>query len=558
MRTPHPTATPTAALPNPPGSTPGRALPAGRAAHVRADGVHVTLGDRAVLSGVDLTVSAGSRVAVVGENGRGKTTLLRVLAGSLAPDAGTVTRVGTVGVVEQALDHDADATVGTLVRAAIGDALAALADLEEATRQLAADVPGADDRYAAALDRATALDAWDAERRVDVALAGLGACADRDRPLATLSVGQRYRVRLACVVGASHDLLLLDEPTNHLDAASLEFLTQRLREHPGGVCVVSHDRALLRDVATTFLDLDPSEDGRPRTYTGGYDGWLEGRRRDRARWEQDHAEQTEEHARLAQAAEEARGRLQTGWRPAKGHGRHERASRAAGVVQAFNRRREELERHRVTVPEPPLRLRWPAWEVRPGRSLVAAEAVVVEGRLERPVTLGLETGDRLLVTGENGAGKSTLLAVLAGRLAPTGGAVRRHPDARVALLAQEVPAWDRDATAHEVHERHAARLGRGSAPGLRATGLLDARTVRTPVGRLSQGQQRRLHLALRLAEQPDLLLLDEPTNHLSVALVDELTGALREAGCAVVVATHDRQMLRDLADWPVLRLGGGR
>lgn len=126
--------------------------------------------------------------------------------------------------------------------------------------------PSADDRYASALDAATRLDAWDAERRVDVALEALGACADRDRPLSTLSVGQRYRVRLACLLGARHDILLLDEPTNHLDAGGLDFLTRRLREHDGGLAVVSHDRALLRDIANRFLDLDPARDGKPRLY----------------------------------------------------------------------------------------------------------------------------------------------------------------------------------------------------------------------------------------------------------------------------------------------------
>ncbi|TFI40156.1 ABC-F family ATP-binding cassette domain-containing protein, partial [Micrococcus endophyticus] len=139
-----------------------------------------------------------------------------------------------------------------------------------------------------ALETATALEAWDAERRIDVALEGLSACTDRTRPLNSLSVGQRYRVRLAVVLGSAVDLLLLDEPTNHLDAGALEHLTRALREHPGGVAVVTHDRALLKDVAETFLDLDPTSDGRPRQYAGGYAGWEKGRRAERAAWEQAH------------------------------------------------------------------------------------------------------------------------------------------------------------------------------------------------------------------------------------------------------------------------------
>jgi macrolide transport system ATP-binding/permease protein len=537
-----------------------RDLPAGTAAHVRAEGVVVRLGERTVLSGADVTVSAGSRLAIVGENGRGKTTLLHVLAGTLTPDEGTVSRTGTLALVEQTLHVEDERTVGDLVREAVGDSLTALDRLEGATGALARGEPGAEDAYAQALEVATALDAWDAERRVDVALEGLGACTDRDRRLATLSVGQRYRVRLAVVLGSSTDLLLLDEPTNHVDAAALDFLARRLREHPGGVAVVSHDRVLLREVATTFLDLDPSRDGLPRLYAGGYDGWFEGRRRERERWEQEHAAQQAEHARLTRAAEEARRRLQTGWRPDKGTGKHRRATRAAGVVQAFVRRVEDLERHRITVPEPPRSLSWPDPRTRAGRPVLHGRDLTVSGRLRRPVEVTISRGDRLLLTGPNGAGKSTLLGVLAGQVRPTGGSLRVHHDARVVLLSQEVPAWDPEHTACRAYRVHVDRLRsrglEGRAPSLGELGLMDAITLRTPVGRMSQGQRRRLHLAMCLAGQPDLLMLDEPTNHLSASLVDELTRALTTTACAVVVATHDRQMLTDLAGWPRLELAG--
>lgn len=535
-------------------------LPAGTAAHVRAEGIVVRRGERTILSGADVTVSAGSRLAIVGENGRGKTTLLHVLAGTLTPDAGTVSRTGTLALIEQSLDMADERTVGDLVREAVGDSLTALDLLDEATEALAQGEPGAEDAYAQALEVATALDAWDAERRVDIALEGLGACTDRDRRLATLSVGQRYRVRLAVVLGSSTDLLLLDEPTNHLDAAALDFLARRLREHPGGVALVGHDRALLREVATTFLDLDPSRDGLPRLYAGGYDGWVEGRRRERERWEQEYAAQQAEHARLTRAAEEARGRLKTGWRPDKGTGKHQRSTRAAGVVQAFNRRVEDLERHRITMPEPPRGLSWPDLRTRAGRPILHGRDLTVSGRLCRPVEVTINGGDRLLLTGRNGAGKSTLLGVLAGQVRPTGGGLRVHHDARVVLLSQEVPAWNPEHTAYRTYQAHVDRLRshglEGHVPSLSGLGLLDAVTTRTPVGLMSQGQQRRLHLAMCLAEQPDLLMLDELTNHLSAFLVDEITRALTTTACAVVVATHDRQMLMDLADWPRLELAG--
>ncbi|MDG4797762.1 ABC-F family ATP-binding cassette domain-containing protein [Micromonospora sp. WMMD1082] len=539
---------------------PTAGLPAGDRAHVRADGVRVVLGGRVVLADVSVTVSARARLAIVGENGRGKTTLLHVLTGVIAPDQGTVERIGTIGVARQALAARGGETVGTLVSAAIRESHRAVRALDEAATALAEGRPGADAAYAAALDAATRLDAWDAERRVDVALAGLDACTERDRPLSTLSVGQRYRVRLACLLGARHDLLMLDEPTNHLDADSLAFLTARLRQHPGGVVVVTHDRALLRDVAGEFLDLDPSADGRPRLFAGGYAGWQEGRRRERARWVRDYEAQQAEHQRLADAVHEAQQRLSTGWRPEKGHGKHQRQSRAPGVVQALRRRQEDLDAHRLTVPEPPLRLRWPDLDIRRGAPVLRCHDVTVTGRLHRPVTLDLGGGDRLLVTGPNGAGKSTLLAVLARHLAPSTGEVRHVGRARVAYLGQEVPAWPPTALAGELYDRHVGELQSRGQLGdvdrrpLTATNLLDRAALRTPVGRMSQGQQRRLNLALRLAERPDLLILDEPTNHLSAPLVDDLTAALRDTPAAVVVATHDRQMLADLVAWPTVRL----
>ncbi|MFD5660593.1 ATP-binding cassette domain-containing protein, partial [Streptomyces hirsutus] len=482
---------------------------AGGSAHLRAEGVTVTRGSRRVLNGVTVTVSARSRIAVVGENGRGKTTLLHVLAGLLAPDEGSVHRAGTTGLARQELSARDGETVGSLTSEALAPSLAALRTLDEAALVLAeGDDPAAADRYAAALDTATRLDAWDAERRVDVALEALGACTDRDRPLSTLSVGQRYRVRLACLLGARHDILLLDEPTNHLDAGGLDFLTRRLREHDGGLAVVSHDRALLRDVADRFLDLDPSRDRKPRLYAGGYGAWQDARRRERERWEQEYAEQQDEHRRLKDAVSKARDRLSTGWRPDKGTGKHQRQSRAPGVVQALNRQQDALDAHRIDVPEPPSVLRWPDLGVRPGAPLLRAHGVAVDGRLAGPVDLTLDGGDRLLVTGPNGAGKSTLLAVLAGALDPTRGHVRTAKGTRVVRVTQETAAQDPGLTAREAHARHVGRLvARGllrdaDAVPLGALGLLDSDALRTPVGRMSQGQQRRLDLALALAGRP--------------------------------------------------------
>lgn len=527
--------------------------PTSSAAHIRADNINVMLGDRQVLTDTSVTVSAANRtrLAIVGENGRGKSTLLKVLAGELIPDSGTVSRAGSIAVAEQELgSHSFDGTartVGDLISSHIRESLDALIALDHATVALTEGTPGSDDAYSHALDHATRLDAWDAERRVDIALARLNACTERARVLTTLSVGQRYRVRLACVLGARPDILLLDEPTNHLDADGIDFLTARLREHPGAVAVVSHDRQLLYDVPLTFLDLDPSIDLRPRSYSGGYDGWREGRRRDRAAWEQRFADQQAESQRLESAVDDARSRLSTGWRPEKGHGRHERANRTAGVVQAFNRRVRDLEEHAVDVPPPPLDFRFPALPARTGKSVVTASNLLSDAHFHPdtpPISLSISVGDKFLLVGPNGSGKSTLLNLLTGRLDPTSGSITRQPDAQIAYLTQEAPNW--------TDPQNSDATPRTICPAASSMGLLDSTAMRTPVSRLSEGQRRRLQIAELLAGSPDLLILDEPSNHLSTSLVDDLTDGLKNTGVAVIVATHDRKMLVDLKEWPQL------
>ncbi|GGW93633.1 ABC-F family ATP-binding cassette domain-containing protein [Streptomyces lomondensis] len=538
-------------------------LPARARAQLTCAGIRVERGGRTVLHDVEMKVSPGSRWGVVGENGRGKSTLLHVLAGLLAPDAGTVHRVGTLALAEQEMPAEDERTVGDFVDEHLADARAALRNLDTAAEALAAECPGAEQAYADALEAAQALDAWDADRRVDVALDGLGAVSDRARRLATLSVGQRYRIRLACLLGAEYDFLLLDEPTNHLDLAGLDYLTARLRAHPGGVVVVSHDRALLADVATTILDLDPTRDGRPAVHGGGYAGYREGREAELARWEEEYEQQRSEHHRLQQALSEAQNRQITGWRPGKGTGKHQRATRAGALVRSVHRRQDDLERHKVTAPVPPQRLSLPGLPARPGVVLLRAEEVTVDGRLHRAASLSVTSGDRLAVTGPNGAGKSTLLSVLAGRLSPGTGRVHRARGVRLRLLGQESPRAAHR-RARDLYEAHTAQLvtagvlKEGEVVGLGSLGLLTSRDADKPVAELSVGQQRRLDLALAVAARPHVLLLDEPTNHLSIALVDELTEALRTTYAAVILATHDRQMQRDISTWPRLTLSRDR
>jgi len=533
--------------------------PAPSRAHLALRGVDVSFGTTAVLRQVDLTVTPSSRLGIIGENGRGKTTLLHVLAGRLTPDAGTVTLHGTFGIAEQDMAIEDGRTVGDAVAETIAPAIDALAELDAAALALAEEASGTDERFAVALERAEALDAWDAQRRVQRALKALDAETDYAKVLANLSVGQRYRVRLACLLGGSYDFLLLDEPTNHLDRSGLDFLTQSLRERQGGVVLVSHDRALLSDVVDTVLSLDPTPDGRPRLYGDGYAGYRARAAAERVHWEQEYARQQAEHAQLQEALHTAQDRLVSGWRPAKGSGKHRRATRAASTVHNVQRRQKALEAHALSIPEPPLTLHFPDLPSHPNTTLVEAQDIRVNERLCEPVSLKVASGDRMVVTGPNGAGKSTLLHVLAGQLTPSSGVIKHHPTVRVGFLQQEsqLPANQQVAQVFESHVQRLVvrKLLDDSEPvQLADLGLLASSQHHLRVGELSMGQQRRLELALVLASRPHVLLLDEPTNHLSIRLVDELTDALEVTGAAVVLATHDRQLLRDTQYWPRLQL----
>ena len=373
--------------------------PARHRAQLTLADVSLMRGATPVLNHVDLTVTAQSRIAIVGENGRGKSTLLYVLAGVLSPDSGSVQRTGTLGLAEQEMTATDSRTVGQAVAEAMAVPRAAVLALDAAASALADDREGAAEEYAAALEFAGAIQAWDAERRVQIALEALDAETDMTRLLADLSVGQRYRVRLACLLGSEDDFLLLDEPTNHLDRSGLEFLTAQLRARSGGVIIVSHDRALLSDIAETIIDLDPAPDNRPRIYGSGYAGYQEGRLSERERWEQDYERQQAEHTRLQESLSAAQNRLISGWRPEKGTNKHgrarsqgrspprgRRAARQAGLFHRqrlrHSRRRGRPRRHRRLQERPADRRanqlhaaggqRAGAWPTRQGRGAAGA------------------------------------------------------------------------------------------------------------------------------------------------------------------------------------------
>jgi macrolide transport system ATP-binding/permease protein len=504
-----------------------------------------TFGARRVLDGVSLSAAPGRRIGLIGENGTGKSTLLRLLAGADEPDSGSVVRPSDLGFLHQEMPFDRSATIADVVSDALAEAREDLAELDRLAARLALEPLDSHElliEYGTRLEHAQEHDAWDADRRAALVLAGLGlGSLGQDRPLGSVSGGQRSRLALAALLIRRPTALLLDEPTNHLDDAAAVFLQEQLRGLPGVVVMASHDRAFLDAVATDLIDLDPAVDG-PTRYGGNYTAYQAQKRAERERWQRRFDEEQEELAELRRSAGITAYRVAPN-RPKRdnekfGYGRtagrvEKQISRR---VRNANRRLDELERDQVRKPPEPLRFAAALNAEAPGGLLLSLREIRVPGRLALD-RLDVTATDRLLVTGPNGAGKSTLLAVLAGRLDTAG--VSRRPGLRVGLLTQDT-VFDRpDRTVLETYQQ-ALGLERAEAVPLTSLGLMAPRDSGRRVADLSVGQRRRLALALLVANPPELLLLDEPTNHLSPRLSDELEQAFDGGPGAIVVASHDR------------------
>uniref|UniRef100_UPI0015F0C512 ATP-binding cassette domain-containing protein n=1 Tax=Pseudonocardia pini TaxID=2758030 RepID=UPI0015F0C512 len=252
-----------------------------------------TLGDRRVLDGVSLTAAPGRRIGLIGENGVGKSTLLRLLAGADQPDGGTVVRPPDLGFLHQELPFGPAVSLAEVLDDALREAREDLAALDRLAAALADD-PGLLEAYGERLERAEEHAAWDADRRATLVLDGLGlGDLEHSRTVGSLSGGQRGRLALAALLIRRPSALLLDEPTNHLDDAAAAFLEEQLRGLPGVLVVASHDRAFLDAVCTDVVDLDPAVAG-PTRYGGGYSSYQDAKRAERERWEERFAAEQEE------------------------------------------------------------------------------------------------------------------------------------------------------------------------------------------------------------------------------------------------------------------------
>jgi ATPase subunit of ABC transporter with duplicated ATPase domains len=506
----------------------------------------VEVGGRVTLRDATFVVRAGEKVGLVGRNGVGKTSLLKVLAGESEPAGGKAAVHGRLGFLTQDPRALRQATTATgLAHVLSGRGLDEAAERLEALRRAMEKQPSerAVVRFSKAEDHFAALGGYAAESQVRQLVAGLGLTADRiDLPLGVLSGGERRRVELARILFAGIDVLMLDEPTNHLDNDAKSWLMGFLRDFRGALLVVSHDIELLDEAITRVLHLD---DGELVEYKGSYSQYREARAADEGRRRKLVTRQQAEIKRLSTLADSMR---------------HQTAKRAR-IAKSLDKRVDRLRsnaatgpgkgdrRYKVTFPAPP----------RPGR--VVLEATDLGQAYGGPfvfedVNFAVERGERLLVMGLNGAGKTSLLRILAGQSDPKAGEFRTGFGVTPGYYAQEHEGI-RPGVPVIAHMREASDAPETELRALLGMFGLLGEIAFQDAGTLSGGEKTKLALAQLVAGRHNLLLLDEPTNNLDPPSREAIGRALAAWPGAMIIVSHDIGFVSELEPDRVLMMPEG-
>ncbi len=499
-------------------------------------GAHLAYGHRALLDGAALALADGERVALIGRNGEGKSSLLKILAGLEQPDDGTLQTA--VGLTRAFVAQEPEFAAGASVFDAVADGVAEARALRERFERHAAG-----DDLDALQSRLEALDGWTWEQRVHETIERLRLQASE--ALATLSGGTRKRVALARALVAAPQLLLLDEPTNHLDIDAVEWLQALLVARRGALVFVSHDRAFIDAVATRIVELDrgrlrdwsdaPAASGAAAT-SGAF-----------AAYEQAKARELQAES-LAQARADKLLAQEEAWIR---KGVEARRTRSAGRVARLQRLRAERAARRDTLGR--VRLGVDAG-VAPGR--IVAELRDVSLRYGERLVIDrfgttVQRGDKIGIVGPNGAGKTSLLRLILGELAPTSGTVRRGTRLQVAYFDQQRAALDADATLADtispgsewIERQESGRTVRKHVTSYLGDFLFAPERAGAPVRTLSGGERNRLLLARLFALPANVLVLDEPTNDLDIDTLELLEDLLQDYAGTVFLVSHDRRFL---------------
>ena len=491
---------------------------------LRIDNLTYRIGPRVLLDSASAAVDSGHKVGLVGRNGTGKTTLLKLITGALSSDGGEIEVPSRwrIGITSQEAPGGADNLIETVMKA--DRELAAL----NAEVHTAADPERIAEIHARLHDK----DAYTAEARAARILAGLGFNDEaQQRPCSDYSGGWRMRVALAGLLFTQPELLLLDEPTNHLDLEATLWLEDYLKNYPGTILLVSHDRDLLNRVPDGILHL---ENRKLTLYRGGYDRFEETRRMRIEHGEKQRAKQETRRAELQAFVDRFRAKAT-------------KAKQAQSRLKMLERMQPIAEHHE----EAGVRLTFPETEnLAPPLFNMDRVSVGYDGKpVLREISLRLDDDDRIALLGANGNGKSTFVKLLAGRLQPLTGEVSKSSKLRVGYFAQH-QTDELDVTVTPLVQL-ARKRPQDSDLQLRShlgSFSFSKERAETVIGKLSGGEKARLLFALMAVDKPHILLLDEPTNHLDIDSREALVEAVNNFKGAVVLISHDPHMIELTVD----------